>query len=70
LTVAQAVRAMTIDAARQLAVDGRTGSIEVGKDADLVVLGRDIFEIPGHQIAATPVVLTMHAGRITHDTLS
>ena len=40
----QAVRAMTIDAARQMAVDDRTGSIEVGKDADLVVLGRNLFE--------------------------
>jgi predicted amidohydrolase YtcJ len=67
LTVTQAVRAMTTDAARQLAVDDRTGTVEEGKSADLVVLGRDIFEIPPHEIAATPVVLTIMGGRITHE---
>jgi predicted amidohydrolase YtcJ len=38
--------------------------------ADLVVLGRNLFEIPTHEIAATPVVLTMCDGVVTHDTLS
>lgn len=67
ISVVEAVRAMTRDAARQLAVDDRAGSVEVGKDADLVVLGRDIFDIPPHEIATVPVLLTMRAGRITHD---
>jgi len=67
LTAEQALRAMTIDAARQLRIDDLTGSLEVGKDADLVVLNRNILEIPPHEIASTPVVLTMRAGRVTHD---
>jgi predicted amidohydrolase YtcJ len=62
-----ALRAMTIDAARQLRVDNVTGSLQPGKDADLVVLERNLFEHPTHEIAATPVALTMRAGRITHD---
>ncbi len=62
-----AVRAMTIDAARQLRIDDVTGSLKVGKDADLVVLDRNLFEIPCSEIAATPVVLTMRGGLITHD---
>ncbi|MGE3180242.1 MAG: amidohydrolase family protein, partial [Phycisphaerae bacterium] len=37
MTNEQAVRAITLDAARILGVDKRVGSIEVGKDADLIV---------------------------------
>ncbi|MCP3996280.1 MAG: amidohydrolase family protein [bacterium] len=64
-----ALRAMTIDAARQLRIDDVTGSLEVGKDADLVVLEHNLFEHPAHEIAATPVAMTMRGGRITHDDL-
>jgi len=32
-----ALKAITINAAKQLGIDGRTGSIEVGKDADLAI---------------------------------
>ena len=67
LSVEAAIRAMTIDAARQLRIEDVTGSLRVGKEADLVVLGRNIFKIPPHEIAATPVSLTMRRGRITHD---
>lgn len=69
LSVEAAIRAMTIDAARQLRIDDVTGSLEAGKEADLVVLDRDLFEIPPHEIAATSVALTMRGGRITHDSL-
>lgn len=41
----------------------------MGKDADLVVLERNIFAISPHEIASTPVVLTMRAGRITREAL-
>ena len=41
-----------------------------GMAADLVVLGRNLFEIPAHAIAVTPVSLTMCDGIVTHDTLS
>ncbi len=69
LPVEAAIRAMTIDAARQLRVDHVTGSLQVGKDADLVVLNQNLFEIPAHEIAATPIALTMRGGRITHQNL-
>ena len=67
ITLEAALRAMTIDAARQLRVDDVTGSLEAGKDADLVVLNRNLFEIPSHEIAATSIGLTMRGGRITHE---
>lgn len=69
LSVEAAIRAMTIDAARQLRIDDVTGSLQAGKDADLVVLGRNPFEIPHREIAETPVALTVRGGRITHEAL-
>ncbi|MGD3109001.1 N-acetylglucosamine-6-phosphate deacetylase [Streptomyces sp. YGL11-2] len=38
LTIDQAVRALSATPARLLGIDGRTGSLQTGKDADLVVL--------------------------------
>jgi imidazolonepropionase-like amidohydrolase len=43
-----ALRAATIDAARILGVDDRVGSLEAGKDADLVVFDGDPFEYTSH----------------------
>jgi len=41
-----AVRAMTLSAAEILGVDERVGSLDVGKDATLIVTSGDILEIP------------------------
>lgn len=43
-----AVRAITIDAARILGVDDRVGSIEVGKDADLIVTDGELLHYLTH----------------------
>jgi imidazolonepropionase-like amidohydrolase len=43
-----ALRAVTIDAARILGIDARTGSLEVGKDADLALYDGDPFEFTTH----------------------
>ena len=40
----------TRDAAYQLGLEDKLGSIEVGKTADLVVLGQNLFEIAALQI--------------------
>jgi hypothetical protein len=40
-----------------------TGSIEVGKAADLIVLDRNLFEIPAHQIHRAKVLLTLLEGK-------
>lgn len=40
-----ALRALTLDAARALGVGERVGSLEVGKDADLLVLGGDPLDL-------------------------
>jgi len=56
------ISAYTIEGAR-LAFDEKiTGSITVGKAADLVVLDRDLFAIPPDQIAKAHVLLTLLDG--------
>jgi predicted amidohydrolase YtcJ len=63
LTVEQAIRAQTIDAAWQLFADDIVGSLEVGKYADLVVLSADPRAVPPQDIAELQVRATFLAGR-------
>lgn len=48
LTMAEALSTITIDAARILGIADRVGSIERGKDADLVLFDGDPFEYTSH----------------------
>jgi len=63
LTVEQAIRAQTIDAAWQLFTDDVVGSLEVGKYADMVVLSADPRTVPPEQISDLDVHATFLAGR-------
>jgi predicted amidohydrolase YtcJ len=63
LTVDQAIRAQTIDAAWQLFADDVIGSLQVGKYADLVVLSGDPRALPPERIADLEVRATYLAGR-------
>jgi predicted amidohydrolase YtcJ len=67
LSVPEAIRALTASSAYQIGLGDRVGRLREGLEADLVVLGRNLFEIAPHEIASTPVVLTMLGGRITHE---
>ena len=61
LTLAQALEAFTLGSARINRVDDRVGSIEPGKDADLVIFDRDPFlETP---IGEAKVVATLIGGQ-------
>ena len=66
LSLRQALRAITIDAAHSMHQDRVTGSLERGKLADLIVLDRDLFAIPADDISETDVEMTMVGGRIVH----
>lgn len=44
LSKEQAIRSLTMDAARVLGIDSRVGSLEVGKDADLALFNGDPLE--------------------------
>jgi hypothetical protein len=50
ITMGQAVRGYTINAARRLFRDHELGSIEVGKLGDFVVLNLDPFKVPKERI--------------------
>jgi predicted amidohydrolase YtcJ len=44
----------------------KTGSIETGKSADMIVLDRNLFEIPAENIGGTQVVRTIFEGNTVY----
>jgi len=66
ITVEQALRAQTIDAAWQLFAEDVIGSIEVGKYADLVVLAQDPVAVEPAAIADIEIMTTYLAGVPVH----
>jgi predicted amidohydrolase YtcJ len=60
------LRAATIDAAYELHEDEVTGSLEVGKFADLIILDRDPLKIPAEDIANVRVLETVVGGSPVH----
>jgi predicted amidohydrolase YtcJ len=62
-----AMAGFTINSAYVNHLDDLTGSIEVGKRADLAVLDRDVFEHPVDEIADASVVLTFIDGERVYD---
>jgi len=58
------LRAATIDAAYELHAEQATGSLAVGKCADLIVLDRDPLTIPAEDIANVRVLQTLVGGRV------
>jgi predicted amidohydrolase YtcJ len=66
ISVEEALTAYTRTAAYACFRDSVVGTLEVGKDADLVVLGRDILTIDPVEIEHTPVDLTMVGGAIVY----
>jgi predicted amidohydrolase YtcJ len=63
-----ALRSITKNSAHELHQDGRTGSLERGKLADLIVLDRNVLRIPKTQIMNTKVLLTMVGGKTVYAT--
>lgn len=66
LTLAQAIEAYTINGAYVMRQEDMVGTIEVGKLADLVVLDRNLFEIPVSTINQTKIELTMLDGEVVY----
>ncbi len=60
------IEAYTIEAAWLMHQDDKVGSIEVGKRADIVVLDRNLFEIPSTEINQARVLLTVFDGKIIY----
>ena len=60
------IAAYTINGAYVNFEEAETGSIEVGKAADLAVLDRNLFEIPAAEIGRAKVVLTLLEGQVVY----
>jgi predicted amidohydrolase YtcJ len=65
--VETALRAYTVNNAFAAGEERSKGSLAPGKLADLVVLERDIFQIPAADIKDVRVLLTILGGTIVHD---
>ena len=57
------------DSAYQLRLEDTLGTIEVGKDADFVVLEEDLFQIDPHTIWRLQPSLVVMRGQIMHGAL-
>jgi predicted amidohydrolase YtcJ len=67
MTIAEAVRGFTADAAWAAFEEADLGTIEAGKLADLTVLDRDIFKTPPREILDAWVTHTVVAGDIVFE---
>ena len=63
LTREQALRGMTIWAAKSAFQENEVGSLEVGKSADFVVLNQDLMEVAEDKILQTKVLETFSNGK-------
>jgi predicted amidohydrolase YtcJ len=69
LSLEQAIEFYTLGSAYAEFAENEKGTLEVGKLADLVVLSKNLFEIPPQEILTTKVLLTLVGGKIVHQTI-
>ena len=62
----QALEAYTSHGAYVMFQERETGSLDVGKAADLIVIDRDLFKIPGYKIGQAKVLLTLLEGKVVY----
>ena len=67
IDVKTAIKAMTLDSAYLIKQEDKVGSIEVGKRADMIILDKNILEIPATEIGTTKVLTTLLDGKVVFD---
>ena len=70
ISLPEALAGFTINAAYVNRLENTTGSIEVGKSADLIVLDQNLFALEPTQIANAHVLLTLLEGRAVYGNLT
>ena len=70
LDLATVLQVYTLNPARAMGIADLTGSLEVGKSADLIVLDRHLFQIPPEELAGTRVLATYFEGRAVYEAAS
>ena len=66
LTREECIKGYTVNAARSAWREASTGSLSVGKYADIIVLDRDILTCDVYEIGDTEVLLTLLGGKQVH----
>lgn len=66
IDVRTALRSYTIWNARQLFLEDKIGSLEIGKYADIAVWNEDLYTIPSSEIKNLKCQLTLLGGKIVH----
>jgi imidazolonepropionase len=66
LTMVEALRGVTVNAAQALRLGSVVGTLEPGKQADIVVTDLPDYRHLVYRLGHNPVRLTIHHGRITH----
>lgn len=69
ISLDQAIAGYTIDAAYANFLDADTGSLQVGKYADLVVISDNLFALPAENISDAEVTATMIEGKVVYGEL-
>lgn len=67
IELTQAIEILTINCAKAMGRETRTGSIQYGKSSDFVVLDQDLFNVPADQISKTAVLQTVFEGEVVFD---
>jgi predicted amidohydrolase YtcJ len=67
ISVVEAVRAYTADAAYAAFEEGKKGSLAPGKLADFVLLDRDLFAVPPSEIVSIQVDETVVGGKVVFE---
>ena len=67
MSLGDALRAHTAGVAYLNHDENRSGSVAVGKDGDVVILDRDVFEHPVGEIADASVTYTIMGGAVLYE---
>lgn len=66
VSLADALKAYTLGSAYGVFREHELGTLEAGKLADVIVLNKDLFQIPVEEIRETEVLLTLKDGKIVY----
>ena len=66
IDLATAIEIYTCNPAKAMGLGHITGTIQVGKSADLIVLEKNSFEVEPDRLSGTKVLSTWFEGRLVH----
>jgi len=67
LSLADSIKAYTIGSAYQMWNEKITGTLEIGKFADIAVIDRNLFEVDPEEILEATAVMTMLGGKVIYN---